>query len=560
MKCFLIGTKEISVKILEELLSQGHDVLGVYSEDHKESIKIWKEKLGHRSLKEFASSHNIPIYEKLNINSKEMISKISELNLDIIFSVQGGEILHETVLNIPKLGCFNLHTSLLPKNRGCFPMAWAIIENHEFAGFTIHKMLPGIDDGPIVSQTKIPISKDETGKTLYEKVMNTGFELFKETLPKFESLTYHLLPQNGDDSSYHPCTNIVNRGYPFGGQINPYWSKEKIDRFKRALTFPPFLGASPEPSPFLKDFEKPNFRVMLGFDCDRPRDGFIASEEGTRMAKQKFESINNISKILSKFSIPRTFFLCGHWLRTMAYKFGNSNMRTSLNVSDPLVEIADHSYSHNVVLPIQNRPDKIPLTPKQVYDEFTKNSSIFDEVLNMKSTTRGYRTPLGHFNGLKGNFELIDKFVKAGITYVSSDIRGPNDSLYAPLVKNDSSIRQPYRYENGLLEIPSIGWQDVVFSQKDYVSKFEDLPDDLPQKYDEILLYYRNLFKNAQEISKTNNRDIFVGLCLHPYDCSFYDNNGRLFEDLNDLVMELGGSFCSYDDVKNHFNENLLTK
>ena len=89
MKCFLIGTKEISVKILEELLSQGHDVLGVYSEDHKESIKIWKEKLGHRSLKEFASSHNIPIYEKLNINSKEMISKISELNLDIIFSVQG---------------------------------------------------------------------------------------------------------------------------------------------------------------------------------------------------------------------------------------------------------------------------------------------------------------------------------------------------------------------------------------------------------------------------------------------------------------------------------------
>jgi methionyl-tRNA formyltransferase len=556
LRCFLIGTKNIAVRIFEELLNQGHDVLGVFSEDEENSMQIWKDELKHKSIKEIAKDNNIPVFEGNKINTQEMIKRLTKMNLDVIFSIQGSKILRETILNIPKLGCINLHTALLPKNRGCFPMAWAIINDEKFSGVTIHKMLPGIDDGPIIAQKKIPITEKETGETLYEKVMSSGFDLFKTTLPLITNSNYTLAPQNNEDSSYHPCTNFVKRGYPFGGQINPYWDIEKKDRFRRALTFSPFSGATSEPPACMENFDEANIRVMLGFDCDRPRDALIVSEKGAEMARKKLESIQTISKILSKLSLPRTFFLCGHWLQSMVYKYDRDVIKTALEPTNQLVEIADHSYSHNVVNYITNRPDKIPLTPKQVYDEFSKNSIIFEELLDIKNI-EGFRTPLGHFNGLQGKFELLDNIVKAGMSYVSSDLRGKNESLFAPLKNNQGKLRQPYRYENGLLEIPSIGWQDVVFSQKEYIEKFEKLPKDLPQSYDGIINYYRNLFEDAKKITKNTKRDFFVGLCLHPYDCSFYYEDGNLFQDLHNIVEELGGSFCSYNDVKEHFNQNL---
>jgi len=243
----------------------------------------------------------------------------------------------------------------------------------------------------------------------------------------------------------------------------------------------------------------------------------------------------------------------------MVYRYDKDVIKTALDPKNQLVEIADHSYSHNIVRHISNRPDKIPLTPKQVSDEFSKNSLIFDEILDIKNIN-GFRTPLGHFNGLQGKFELLDHIVKAGMSYISSDLRGKNESLLAPLRNNEGRIRQPYRYENGLLEIPSIGWQDVVFSQREYIEKFEKLPNDLPQDYDGIIKYYRDLFEDAREITKNTKRDFFVGLCLHPYDCSFYYEDGNLFNDLQQIVKEIGGTFCSYNDVAEHFNQNLDLK
>ena len=89
LRCFLVGTKDISVKILEEILLQGHKVLGVLSEDYKESMKIWNRDLGHTSLKATSAKYSIPVFDKININSEEMISKLVSMDLDIIFSVQG---------------------------------------------------------------------------------------------------------------------------------------------------------------------------------------------------------------------------------------------------------------------------------------------------------------------------------------------------------------------------------------------------------------------------------------------------------------------------------------
>lgn len=557
LRCFLIGSKELSVKILEELVNSNHLVLGVLSEDYKESMKIWNNQLGHRSLKEEATELNIPVYEKININTLEMQKKLTEMNLDIIFSVQGSQILKEEVLNIPKLGCFNLHTAYLPKNRGCFPIAWSIINNEKFSGFTIHKILLGINDGPIVSQIKIPIEKEETGKSLYEKVTDFGYKLFKETLPKFDDLSFQLIPQNPNESTYHPCTNVVLSGYPYGGQIDSYWDTDKKKRFNDALHFPPFKGASLEPPRYLGDKTDANVRVMLGFDCDRPRGSLIVSQLGIEMAERKINSIEIISKSLEKLMIPRTFFLCGQWLESMNHKFDDIRLRNALNVNSQLVEIGDHSYSHNIVKKIITRPDKIPITAEQVVSEYKKNSTIFEDILEIKKPKRGFRTPLGHFNGLTGEHILHDKLVKVGVSYVSSDLRGKGDTINPPLKYLNGIPRQPYRYENGLLEIPSMGWQDVVFSQRDYVSQFEEIPKEIPTTYKQIIEYYCEMILESKNIAIKHNRDYFLGLCLHPYDSSFYNNNGKFFEDIYSFVESISGSFCTYNDVNLHYNSTL---
>ena len=151
-------------------------------------------------------------------------------------------------------------------------------------------MLPGVDDGPIVSQIKVPIDENETGFSMYEKVSNAGLLLFQKTLPEFNDLNFKLISQDSNQVSYHPCTNVVKRGYPYGGQINPYWDYGKKTRFKNALSFSPFKGHSPEPPKFLGANTEPNVRIMLGFDCDRPRGSLITSQKGSEMAERKINS------------------------------------------------------------------------------------------------------------------------------------------------------------------------------------------------------------------------------------------------------------------------------
>ena len=305
---------------------------------------------------------------------------------------------------------------------------------------------------------------------------------------------------------------------------------------------------------------QPTVVLLLGFDCDRPRDAFIISKEGSEMAERKSNSIIQISNVLNELKLPRTFFVCGHFLKSMNYKYGSKKLRQSFDVDNKLVEIADHSYSHNVLKSITTRPDKIPITPEKVFEEYQLNTKIFDDVFGISDFHRGYRTPLGHYKGLSGMNNLLEKMKQVGVKYISSDLRGPNDSINAPLTNLDGTPRQPYWYENGLLEIPSMGWQDVVFSPYvSHVAKFENVPQNTPFTYEEIIEYYKSQILNAKKIANDSGKHYFFGLCQHPYDTSFYFNEGRFFIDLKKILQEIGGTFSSYDDVDNYFKHQKMS-
>ncbi|MDP4764363.1 MAG: hypothetical protein NWR97_11920 [Salibacteraceae bacterium] len=234
MRVALVGSKLLSVAMLNELIAQNHEVLAVYTRDDEAGMKIWHQQLGHPSLKEEAQHHEIAVYEGINVNSSKSLALLQSLNLDIIFSCFWSEIFREPLLNIPRYGVFNLHTALLPNNQGSRPLPWAIIKGEPFAGITLHKMMTGVDNGPIVDQKAVEITKDETAKSLYEKITTAGIQLFKECLPKFENNTFQLKLQPTNKATYQP------RGEPYGGQLNPYWDNYKQTQFKSAFNFPPF--------------------------------------------------------------------------------------------------------------------------------------------------------------------------------------------------------------------------------------------------------------------------------------------------------------------------------
>ena len=132
----------------------------------------------------------------------KVINKIKDSNPDIIFSVYYRKILSKEILNIPRLGCINIHPSLLPFYRGPAPTAWALLNNEKEVGLTIHYMDEGIDTGDVLVQKKVPVDPDETGFELYDKCMREGAELL---ISNFDNLINQNIigkPQIGRGSYY----------------------------------------------------------------------------------------------------------------------------------------------------------------------------------------------------------------------------------------------------------------------------------------------------------------------------------------------------------------------
>lgn len=504
MKCFLVGSKELSVRVLEVLVKQGHEVKGVLSRDHEEGMKVWLGELGHRSLKQKALELGIPVYEKLNINSPEMLEALAGMKLDIMFSVFWGEMLKEQVLNLPRLGCFNLHTAYLPKNRGSFPMAWAMIRDEGHAGLTIHKMLTGVDNGPVVAQVKVPLTEKTTAGSLYKEVTEAGAELFEKTLPSFADMSYTLTPQNEDESTYNP------RGYPFGGQINPYWEDSRKDMFRRALDFPPFKTFSPEPPKYLEGFSKPGVRIALGFEFKSPSGSFTASAEGDKLTQKKIRDIGNLNDFSDSPGIPFTFFTSEAFLKALCRKFGEDCVRETFSEKTGNADFAwKLSFAHE----------------KRAFSTVTeyRNAKVFLKKLFPDIAAEACMIP----GNLHGKFLIKDKLLREKIPCVFSECIDLKETSQIESGNSGLPILQPFRYENGLLEIPFISWKNKT--------SFED---------------FEKLLRKSMRFAKSKDRDFFIGTIFSE---SFSVKKAKNF--FKSVLFSPGSdySLCSFKAISEHY-------
>jgi methionyl-tRNA formyltransferase len=199
MRVLFMGTPEFAVPTLEALI-QEHEVIGVYTQPDKPKGR--GKAMAFPPVKEKALEHNIPVYQPAKVRVPEVVAEIEAMNPDAIVVVAFGQILPESILNIPKYGCINVHASLLPKYRGAAPMQWAIIDGEKETGITTMYMAKGLDTGDMILKATTPIGPKETGETLHDRMSVMGGPLIIETLKQIEAGTAPRTPQDDSLSCY----------------------------------------------------------------------------------------------------------------------------------------------------------------------------------------------------------------------------------------------------------------------------------------------------------------------------------------------------------------------
>ena len=193
-----MGTPDFAVPVLEAMVKHGVEVAAAVTQPDRPSGR--GKGMSCSAVKTAALAHGIPVLQPVKVREAESVAALRELEPDVIVVVAFGQILSKEVLDIPKIGCVNVHASLLPKYRGAAPIQYAVIDGLEETGVTTMFMDEGLDTGDILLQRSIPLAPDETGGSLFDKLSVLGAELLIETLDGLEAGTLQRTPQMGEST------------------------------------------------------------------------------------------------------------------------------------------------------------------------------------------------------------------------------------------------------------------------------------------------------------------------------------------------------------------------
>jgi methionyl-tRNA formyltransferase len=181
MKIVYMGTPDFAVPPLTALLEAGYQVAGVVTQPDKPKGR--GKTMMPTPVKEEAMKYGLPIYQPKKVRDLEFMEILKEIAPDLIVVAAFGQIIPKAILELPEFGCINIHASLLPKYRGAAPIQQAVIDGEKESGVTIMKMGEGLDTGDMISQIVVPITSDETGGSLFDKLAQAGAKLLTDTLP-----------------------------------------------------------------------------------------------------------------------------------------------------------------------------------------------------------------------------------------------------------------------------------------------------------------------------------------------------------------------------------------
>ena len=203
MRVVFMGTPDIAATCLKKILADGFDVVGVYTQPDRPKGRGMK--LVASPVKQVAVDAGIPVFQPENFREEETVQQLRDLKPDVCAVVAYGRILPQKVLDIPRLGCINIHASLLPSYRGSAPYQWAVLDGLQETGVTAMYLIREMDAGDIIDVSKTPIGENETAGELLDRLAVLGAELLSKTLSRFDAgEKVPRTPQDESKVSYAP--------------------------------------------------------------------------------------------------------------------------------------------------------------------------------------------------------------------------------------------------------------------------------------------------------------------------------------------------------------------
>jgi methionyl-tRNA formyltransferase len=233
LKIVFMGTPEFSVATLRALHDSGHAVLSVITQPDRPKGR--GRKLTPPPVKKTALEYGYPVLQPESVRTDDFHHHMSQLGPDLYVVVAFGQILPQSLLDIPAIGAINVHASLLPRYRGAAPIQWVIINGDKETGITTMLMDKGMDTGDMLLKEKTAIAPDETAADLHDRLSDMGARTLLRTLHMLQNDTLKRTPQNHDEATYAPILKKTD------GKIDWSMPAEKIERRIRGMT--PWPGA-----------------------------------------------------------------------------------------------------------------------------------------------------------------------------------------------------------------------------------------------------------------------------------------------------------------------------
>jgi len=230
-RILFFGYSEVGYQCLDLLISRGENVIGLVTHEDNPNEKIW-----FKTPAVAAREHGVPVFTPDSVNTPEWREKIAEMKPDLILSVYYRHMIGQKILDLPPLGAFNMHGSLLPKYRGRAPINWAILHGESHIGMTLHRMVKSADAGDIIDQQGVDIAPDDNAEQAFRKVMPCARIVLERQIDALLTGTATGTPQDDSEATYFGGRT------PEDGRID--WSKGSFEIFNliRAVT-DPYPGA-----------------------------------------------------------------------------------------------------------------------------------------------------------------------------------------------------------------------------------------------------------------------------------------------------------------------------
>lgn len=232
MRIVFMGTPEFAVPCLEHLIFNRYQVVAVYTQPDKPAGR--GRSLVSPPVKKAALTWKLPVVQVVSFNKAEVVAQLADFHPDIIVVCAYGQILPQSVLDLPGYGCINIHPSLLPRFRGASPVTAAILAGDEFTGVSIMLMERGLDTGPVLARSAISISPQDNTGLLTVKLSLIAARLLQEVLVRW--LRREIVPQPQNEAGATYCGQIAKEE----GEID--WHLPAMDIWRRVRAFNPWPG------------------------------------------------------------------------------------------------------------------------------------------------------------------------------------------------------------------------------------------------------------------------------------------------------------------------------